>query len=75
MPPPANSAMRIMAALMILFQVQLFVGVLLTAGYSLQTTLTAASVVAVLSAEITARLLGRESGSLPPPPQLPFGCC
>ena len=74
MSPPPNAAMRIMAALFVLLQVQAFVGVLLADGYSLQTTLTAASVAGGISAEITARILGREPGS-PPPPQLPGDGC
>ena len=74
MSPPPNAAMRIMAALFVLFQVQIFVGVLLTDGYSLQATLAAASVVGVISAEITARILGREPGSPPPPQLTAYGC-
>lgn len=63
--------MRIMATLIVLFQVQLFVAVLLTVGYSMQVTLTAASVVAVLATEITSRLLGGKPGS--PPAEVPDG--
>lgn len=74
MSPPPNAVMRIVAALFVLFQVQIFVGVLLADGYSLQITLAAASVTGVISAEIAARILGREPGS-PPPPQLPADGC
>jgi hypothetical protein len=64
--------MRVMAALLTLLEVELFVGMLLAAGYDLRTALAAASAAAVLSAEITARLFGNGPDSSAPS-QLPGG--
>jgi hypothetical protein len=73
MTPSPNTATRYVATLLILLQVQVFVGILITAGYSLGTTLTAASAVAVITAEVTARLLGGDGPGSATPPQLPTG--
>jgi hypothetical protein len=74
MHPPPDSVTRLAAAVLVLFEVQLFVALLLTDGYSLDTTLAAASTVAVIAAEITTRILGGDGPGSRRPPRLPAVC-
>jgi hypothetical protein len=71
MPHLVNQAAWIAATSMLLLVVELFVCSLIAAGYPLATALTAATVVSVITAEVTARLLGGSEPSSPAPPQLP----
>ncbi|MFC7109282.1 hypothetical protein ACFQQB_58135 [Nonomuraea rubra] len=56
--PPPHVNLRIKATLLILLFVLLFVVTLLVLGYDLWTAIVAAGAVGLVSAEITARLLG-----------------
>ena len=64
MSPPVDGGLKFRAALLTLFLLELFVGWLITAGYSLPTALAAASAVGLLTAEISVRL-GGGAGSPP----------
>lgn len=55
MPNPVDSGLKLRAALLTLFLLELFVAWLISDGYNLPTALAAASAVGLLTAEISAR--------------------
>ncbi|MGH3218740.1 MAG: hypothetical protein ACRDPY_08540 [Streptosporangiaceae bacterium] len=61
---PLEGGLKLQAALLTLFLLELFVGWLIAAGYNLTVALAAASAVGLTAAEISARL-GRDGGSPP----------
>ena len=61
MPNPVDGGLKLRAALLTLFLLELFVAWLISDGYNLPTALAAASAVGLLTAEISARLGGTGS--------------
>jgi len=64
--PPWASAVRIMAALLILLNVDIVLSVLLGAGYGPAAAVAAAGTLGVIAAEIIARLFPGSDPDLPP---------